>query len=52
MNAVTTTRTKIHPSFPNAADRNYFLDKLADAALSAAICIGVVSILFFLITMF
>jgi len=50
MNAVT-TRTNSAPAYPNAADRQYFLDKLTDSILSAAICVGVVTILFFLITM-
>ena len=38
--------------YPNAADRHYFLDKITDVILSAAICVGVVTIAFFLITMF
>lgn len=38
--------------YPNAADRHYFIEKFTDALLSAAICVGVVTIAFFLITMF
>lgn len=38
-------------AYPNAADRRYFLDRLADGILSAAICVGVVTVLFFLITL-
>lgn len=51
MHAVTTSRPTTARSYPNAADRQYFLDKLTDGILSAAICVGVVTILFFLITM-
>lgn len=51
MHAVTSSRTRTATAYPNAADRQYFLDKLADSILSAAICVGVVTILFFLITM-
>lgn len=52
MQAVTTSRTRHAANYPNAADRHYFLEKLTDGILSAAICVGVVTILFFLITMF
>lgn len=50
MNAVHTSRIQTRRAYPNAADRRYFLDKLATSILSAAICVGVVTILFFLIT--
>lgn len=36
--------------YPNAADPNYFLDKLVDGLLSAATCMGTITIFFFLIT--
>ena len=51
MHAVTTTRPRSARPYPNAADRSYYLEKLVDSILSAAICVGVVTILFFLITM-
>ena len=53
MNAVHTNsrRHTAAQSYPNAANRRYFLDRFADGLLSAAICIGIVTILFFLITM-
>ena len=38
-------------AYPNAADRHYFLDKFTEIMLSAAICVGVITIAFFLITM-
>jgi len=37
--------------YPNAADRRYRLDRLADILLSTAICIGIAGILFFLVTL-
>lgn len=37
--------------YPNAADARYFWNRLADGVLCAACCIGIVAILFFLITM-
>ena len=51
MNAVRTTRHQTAPAYPNAADRRYFLEKFIDGLLAAAICIGMVSVIFFLITM-
>lgn len=50
MNAVHTYRP-VPKAYPNAADRSYFMNKLADTFLSAAICVGIVTIIFFLITM-
>ena len=38
--------------YPNAASKEYFLEKLADTALCSASCVGIVTILFFLVTMF
>lgn len=38
--------------YPNAASKSYFLEKLADTALCSASCVGIVTILFFLATMF
>lgn len=52
MNAVQTTRHQIARRYPNAANRRYFLDKAADLLLSAAICVGTITILFFLVTLF
>lgn len=52
MNVIHTSETKASIPYPNAASRRYFLNKVIDLILSAAICIGVVAILFFLITMF
>lgn len=52
MNAVQTTRAQAVRRYPNAASHRYFLDKLTDLLLSAAICVGVVAILFFLVTLF
>lgn len=51
MNAVQTSRPRNAKPYPNAADRHYFLQKVTDSILSAAICVGVVTILFFLLTM-
>ena len=36
--------------YPNAADPQYFIDKLVDAALAVATSLGTVTIIFFLIT--
>lgn len=52
MNAVHSSRKTIATHYPNAATRRYYLEKTADAILAAAICVGVVAILFFLITVF
>lgn len=52
MNAIHTSISKSSISYPNAADRRYHLEKVTDSILSAAICIGIVTVLFFLITMF
>lgn len=51
MNAVHTTRPQTAHRYPNAASRRYFLEKAVDLLLSAAICVGVVAILFFLVTL-
>ena len=51
MHAVTRNRTRTAPAYPNAADRQYYVEKLVDSILSAAICVGIITILFFLITM-
>lgn len=37
--------------YPNAADPQYFLNKLVDGALSVATTMGCVTIFFFLLTM-
>lgn len=37
--------------YPNAASSRYFADRLADAILCAASCIGIVTVVFFIITM-
>ena len=50
MNAVRTTANRNRKVYPNAADRQYYLNKLTESVLSAAICVGVVTILFFLVT--
>ena len=50
MNAVHTRKTGACRSHPNAADPSYYLEKLTDSILSAAICAGVVTIVLFLIT--
>lgn len=52
MHAVQSTRKPIATHYPNAASRRYYLEKTADAILSAAICVGVVAILFFVFTVF
>ena len=51
MQMISTARPQTARHYPNAADRHYFLDKIADTILTAAICVGVVTIAFFLITM-
>ena len=38
--------------YPNAADLSYFLNKLVNAAMWSASCVGLVTILFFMLTMF
>lgn len=38
-------------SYPNAADNRYFAGKILDGITSAATGMGVITILFFLITM-
>ena len=45
------TRVQTAKHYPNAANRDYFLNQLTDALLSAAICVGVLALGFFLITM-
>ena len=52
MQMISTRRPQIARHYPNAADRHYFLDKFTDILLSAAICLGVVTIAFFVLTMF
>lgn len=37
--------------YPNAADPQYFIDKLVDGALAVATSMGTLTIIFFLITM-
>lgn len=51
MQAMNTNRNRTAPAYPNAADRSYYLNKLTDVILSTAICVGVITIFFFLITM-
>lgn len=38
-------------AYPNAADRAYFEEKLLDGITSVVTCMGILTILFFLITM-
>lgn len=48
--AVINRQTKIHcPAYPNAAERSYFLHRLLDGALAAAIAVGSVVALIFLL---
>ena len=51
MQAVTRTRHQTARPYPNAADHSYYVEKFVDSLLSAAICVGVITVLFFLITM-
>ena len=37
--------------YPNAAEPGYFADRILDGVTALAICIGVVTVLFFLATM-
>lgn len=37
--------------YPNAADRSYFMEKLLDGVTAVLSSMGIVTILFFLITM-
>jgi hypothetical protein len=37
--------------YPNAADPQYFIDKLVDGALAVATSMGTLTIIFFLITL-
>ena len=37
--------------YPNAAERGYFADRILDGITALAICVGVVTVLFFLATM-
>lgn len=37
--------------YPNAAEPGYFADRLLDGITAMAICIGVVTVLFYLATM-
>lgn len=52
MNAVMRFKQHAVSSYPNAATRGYFLDKIAAGFLAAAICVGIVSILYFLAVAF
>lgn len=45
------TRAIRRYAYPNAADRSYFQEKLLDGLTAVASCVGIVTILFFLITM-
>lgn len=47
-----TRRNATAKRYPNAADTSYFVHRFADSFLCAASSVGVVTILFFLITMF
>ncbi len=38
-------------SYPNAAEPRYFAEKLLDAVTSAFTCLGIITVLFFLMTM-
>lgn len=38
-----------YPAYPNAADREYFLEKLLDGALTVATAVGAVLVLVFLL---
>lgn len=52
MNAYQTKRRRaMAKRFPNAADKSYFLGKLADNLLICASCIGIITVVFFLLTM-
>lgn len=44
-------RTVTASRYPNAANRRYFWDRLADSALCVASGVGIVTVLFFLLTM-
>ena len=37
--------------YPNAAEPGYFADRILDGITALAICVGVVTVLFFLATM-
>lgn len=37
--------------YPNAADPQYYLNKVVDGLLSVATCMGCVTVFFFLVTM-
>lgn len=45
------TRPVRRYTYPNAADRSYFIEKLLNGATAVVTCMGIVTILFFLITM-
>ena len=38
-------------AYPNAAEPGYFADRILDGLTALAICVGVVTVLFFLATM-
>lgn len=43
-------RNKVrYPAYPNAADRQYFLERLLDGALAVATAVGAVVVLVFLL---
>lgn len=43
-------RTKIHyPAYPNAADRQYYFEKLLDGALAVATAVGGIVVVLFLL---
>lgn len=53
MNATRThRRTPYALRYPGAADRSYYLDRLAETALRTASCVGVVTLLLYLLTSF
>ena len=45
------TRPQRSYPYPNAAEPGYFVDRLLDGITAMAICVGVVTVLFFLATM-
>lgn len=53
MNAYRTDRRRNMPakSYPNAADTSYFLTRFSEGLLCCASGVGVITILFFMLTM-
>lgn len=45
------TRPVRRYTYPNAAERSYFTEKLLNGITAVVSCMGIVTILFFLITM-